>query len=134
MPESKPKWTDKIFSFGKFLLTPQGIKTLGKTWPLDGASAYAEVEGVAVERVTATRVLTGAVLLGPLGAVIGALAKKREGQRAFLVVTLGDGTILSEEGDPVKLIGMKLMAERINRAGRGDYPYESSFTAQHTRI
>ena len=78
--------------------------------------------------------VTGAVLLGPLGAVVGALAKKREGQRAYLVVTLADGTILTEEADPSKLIGMKAMAERINRAGRGDYPYENSLTAKHTRI
>lgn len=84
--------------------------------------------------MTATRVVTGTVLLGPLGAVIGALAKKREGDRAFLVVTLPDGTILSEEGPASKLLGMKAMAERINRAGCGDYPYESSFTAKHTRV
>lgn len=135
MSEYKPKWTDvKIFSFGKFLLTPQGIKTLGKTWPLAGATAYAELEGEAIERVTATRVITGAILLGPLGAVVGALAKKSEGRKAYLVVTLGDGTMLTEEGDPSKLPGMRVMAERICSAGRGEYPYENSLTAQHTRI
>ena len=43
--------------------------------------------------MTATRVVGGAVILGPLGAILGGLAKKRTGM-IFLTVDLPDGTCL----------------------------------------
>ncbi|MGJ3507946.1 hypothetical protein [Enemella sp. A6] len=66
-----------------------------KSWPAAECSASVESGSALQERMTATRVIAGAVLAGGLGAVIGAMAKKKSGGEMFLVIEVpGDAIVL----------------------------------------
>lgn len=61
-----------------------------------GAKASVEAGAAARSRMTATRVIGGAAILGPLGAILGGLAKKDE-SKVFLIIEMSDGTVFTEE-------------------------------------
>lgn len=63
---------------------------------IKGARATVEAGAAARSRMTATRVIGGAAILGPLGAILGGLAKKDE-SKVFLIVEMQDGTVFTEE-------------------------------------
>lgn len=63
---------------------------------INGARASVEAGASARSRITATRVIGGAAILGPLGAILGGLAKKDE-SKVFLIIEMGDGTVFTEE-------------------------------------
>ena len=67
----------------------------GKQWPVADCSATVDAGAAIAARVTATRVAAGAALAGPLGALVGALAKK-DRSRVYLAVTTSDDHILLE--------------------------------------
>lgn len=61
-----------------------------RSWPVAGASCTVE-SGASSSRMTLTRVGAGAVVLGPVGAILGGLAKK-DRSRVYVVLTVpGDG-------------------------------------------
>lgn len=68
----------------------------GKRVPLAGAVARFESGPPLDSRRTATRVATGAVLLGPVGAVLGGMAKK-DASKLHIVVEAPNGTVHSDE-------------------------------------
>lgn len=60
----------------------------GQTFPVDGHTVRLDTQVVTGARTTATRVAAGAVLAGPVGAVVGAVAKKgTSGEAGHLVFT-----------------------------------------------
>lgn len=95
----------------KYMTDVEGSFGLAKTkfHASDVVSASMETVGSFTERTTAGRVAGGAVLggvlFGPLGVAMGAgvgvLAKKGEAAPEYLVLTLGDGRVMSV-GVPAK--------------------------------
>ena len=61
-----------------------------RKWPATECEAELIEDGNEGNRVTATRVAAGALLAGPVGAVVGGLAKKSN-ETGWLVVTTPDG-------------------------------------------
>ena len=61
-----------------------------KKWPATECEAELIEDGNEGNRITATRVAAGALLAGPVGAVVGGLAKKSN-EKGWLVVTTPDG-------------------------------------------
>lgn len=92
--------TDTVIKFGGMKIADNYIAYEGKRYPRAGAKAIIDTGAAAQKRMTATRVVGGAVILGPLGAILGGLAKKRTGM-IFLTVDLPDGTCLVA-GDKAK--------------------------------
>jgi len=85
--------TDTVVKFGGMKIADNYIAYEGKRYPRAGAKAIMDTGAAAQKRMTATRVVGGALVLGPLGAILGGLAKKRTGM-IFLTVDLPDGTCL----------------------------------------
>ena len=93
-------FTDDVVKFGGMKVADNYIEYEGKRYPRAGAKAVMDTGAAAQKRITATRVVGGAVVLGPLGALLGGVAKKRTGM-IFLTVDLPDGTCLVA-GDKAK--------------------------------
>lgn len=91
--EKAVKRADKQFNAVSPVLTSRLDKNIlynnGKKFDITGADVIYE-NGVEAKRMTATRVVGGAVLLGPVGAVIGAIGKKDK-TLVHIVVTTEDG-------------------------------------------
>lgn len=66
----------------------------GHAIPAAGATASVESGVQATEKVTAGRVIGGAILAGPAGAIIGAAAKKRTEGQLFITVSGAEGKAL----------------------------------------
>ncbi len=101
---------------------------------LVGVADLGDVEYSAVipeKRMTATRIVAGGVLLGPLGMVIGAFAKKQTNAAGWLLIDVLDAPggetraqWLLEVKKGKTADAMKLVNELKNaklRAARGDY-------------
>lgn len=86
----------KPVKFGSFTLSGQMLQFNSDRRQVRNASAVIESASAARSRMTATRVVGGFALLGPLGAVIGGMSKK-DLSRIFVIVTLNDGTVWTEE-------------------------------------
>lgn len=63
-----------------------------RTWPALECTAELIEAGPDGQRVTATRVAAGAVLAGPVGALVGGMAKKGTGS-GWLIVRTPDGEL-----------------------------------------
>ena len=72
-------------ALGGLVVGEHHLSYSNETVPMSATTATIE-QDLAVERITATRVVAGALLAGPAGAVIGALAKKREAGSSYLVI------------------------------------------------
>jgi hypothetical protein len=83
-----------------------------RKYPLAGARAWVDQSGGETSRVTGTRVLTGAVVAGPAGAIVGGLARKRKDNRQLFLHVQGDGYRLVEE---IKLARSGPGTESANR-------------------
>lgn len=82
------------YRFGGIKLKGKTITYQGESLPVAGARATIDA-GQLGSRMTATRVVGGAVLFGPVGALLGGLAKKKTGD-AFLNIELADGRFIIE--------------------------------------
>lgn len=60
-----------------------------ETHPVAGVEAWVESAGQIDRRLSATRTAGGLMLLGPLGAVLGAIAKKRTDDRQLFLIVKG---------------------------------------------
>ena len=83
--------------FGDLVLDGNTIYCQGQAVPLGRARAELVDGDAARSRMTATRIAAGAVIAGPVGALIGGLAKKQTG-RIYVLVTTDDGRVLSGDG------------------------------------
>lgn len=83
---------------GEYSYLPQGkFKQIRKSV----AGAVAEFEsGTENSSATVTRVVAGAIIAGPVGAIVGGLFKKQKG-RVYVYVTFADGDVVIIDG-PVK--------------------------------
>ena len=105
-------------TFGDITITGEGVLTYkGHEFPTHGARATVDQGGVK-QKVGAGRVVGGAVLAGPVGAVIGGMAKKSKGDIS-LEVQLADGRVLVATGPVKSLEKAQDVASRINDAGLG---------------
>lgn len=105
-------------TFGDITITGEGVLTYkGHEFPTHGARATVDQGGVK-QKVGAGRVVGGAVLAGPVGAVIGGMAKKSKGDIS-LEVQLADGRVLVTTGPVKSLKKAQDVASRINDAGLG---------------
>lgn len=111
-----------LASFGTLIVTPVYVQEpmVGR-YPREGARATLETGAGESSRITATRVATGAVLAGPVGAIIGAMAKK-DTTKIHVIVELADGTVLMTEG-PRKQ--MKKAVALVNEINKGSHAAET---------
>jgi len=65
--------------------------------PLSGASAEYEPGSATAGRTTLTRVAAGAVIAGPVGAIVGGMFKK-DTARGYVSVTFPDGSVVVVDG------------------------------------
>lgn len=101
--------------FGDLVLDGRTIYSDGQAAPVDQARAEVVDADAARSRLTATRLAAGALVAGPLGAIVGGLARKSTG-RIYVMVTTDDGRVLSGEG-PSKEAGKAAeISARINAA------------------
>lgn len=113
-------------AFGGAVLVGRWIRFGGGVYPVVGAQAAAE-QGDSRSRMTATRVVGGAVLLGPVGAVLGGMARKGRSRCYVAVVTRRGSFTLS---DSVRRFDQALRfassvngaAEMLERLGPGSAP------------
>ncbi|WP_328711062.1 DUF2510 domain-containing protein [Nocardia salmonicida] len=104
-------------SFGAFRIKENELKHYWRSFPIEGATATVESAGIARSRITATRVIGGGAMLGGVGAIIGALARKDKSS-IFLTVELADGTVIVEECPVSRERAARRFAARLSTAGR----------------
>ena len=80
-------------SYEGYSLMADKLRKGGKSWPIAGAHAQCD-SGASAKRMTLTRVGTGALVLGPLGAILGGMAKK-DRTRVYVLVELSTGEGIS---------------------------------------
>lgn len=108
---------------GRVLLTPLTITVSGKKYDVT-EDARAEVDTAGnlstKSRSTLTRIGAGAVLFGPVGAVVGATAKKSKDvdKRELYLLVEGDGFAGVISCDPDDGAKARDMAQKINLAAR----------------
>lgn len=83
--------------------------------PIAGATAEFE-NGADKKRMTGTRVITGAVLFGPAGAVVGGLLKKNK-SKCYVTTTFADGNVAIVEVPVKQERQARDFAAKVNAAG-----------------
>jgi hypothetical protein len=101
-----------IFLMGREIIQTD---TRRHKYPVAGATARFESAAAAQSRMTATRVVTGAVILGPLGAILGGMAKKNT-TAMYIVVELADGTVLTDEAKAKDEAQIRAFVDSVNKA------------------
>lgn len=86
-------------SFNGYILQGDHLRHGLQSWPIAGARAQCDT-GASDRRMTATRIGAGAVVLGPLGAILGGMAKK-DTTRIYILIEMADGVGVSFDA-PVK--------------------------------
>lgn len=105
-------------SFGKFWLDGDTLYYGEDEYPIAGAKATIESAGIARSRLTATRVVGGALLFGGVGAIVGASARKDK-STIFITVELADGSVAVDEVPASREADARKFAARITNAGVG---------------
>lgn len=116
--ESDPLWKKRRearrfnASFGKWKIANGTVHHGLSSWPAEECAAVVDT-GANIQKMSAGRVVFGAVALGPVGAVLGGLAKKNK-TRVYMVVTVPGDSLLEEL--PVKDEGKaKKFAHAVNQ-------------------
>ena len=105
----------KAAQFDSLVVDDRVVFCEGQSAPLSGAKAEIVDADTARTRMTATRVLGGAVLFGPLGALVGGMAKKNVGQ-VYVLVTTEDGRMFSASAKSKETGKAAELVSRINAA------------------
>ncbi len=100
-----PKW--KLFG--------KNLQIEGRNYPVAGATAHFESGAAARQRMTATRVGAGLLIAGPIGAIIGGMAKKDE-SKMFIIIELADGNALSVEARAKDEGKIRKFVDAVNQA------------------
>lgn len=82
---------DAPLPFNGWRVDGRKLRGEGQEFDLAGAQVEFEAGANAGSRITATRVVTGGVLFGPLGAVAGGLLRKNR-NKVYIVITFADGS------------------------------------------
>lgn len=102
---------------GEYSYLPKGkFKQVRK--PVDGASAEFE-SGADNSGATASRVIAGALIAGPAGAIVGGLFKKQKG-RVYVYVTFADGDVAIIDGPVRDETKLREFASKVNAAASKD--------------
>lgn len=104
---------DIVAEFGGLFVTSDSIWYEGSPYSRSGARAKIDTGAAARNRVSATRVVGGAMLLGPVGAILGSTAKKDEGM-VFVTVDLPDGLFMIAGGSAKKIRYATELVRAIN--------------------
>ncbi len=83
--------------------------------PISGATAEYE-SGATSKRVTGTRVITGAVLLGPVGALAGGVLRKNK-TKCYVTITFADGNVAIIDAPVKDEPKARKFAATVNAAG-----------------
>ncbi|HLS00537.1 MAG TPA: hypothetical protein VK054_00925 [Beutenbergiaceae bacterium] len=86
-----------------------------KKVPIAGATAEYE-SGATEKRITGTRVITGAVLFGPLGAVAGGVLRKDK-SKCYVTITFPDGNVVIVDAPLKEEKKAREFAATVNAAG-----------------
>lgn len=98
--------------FGSVKMKGRTVTYKGDEYDLEGARALVD-SGQLGKRMTATRVIGGGVIFGPVGALIGGMAKKSTGD-AFLNIELADGRLIIEPVKKKQIKEANKFAQKIN--------------------
>lgn len=103
------------FLHGTYQYFPEGhFKQVTK----DIAGATAEFEaGAGQANATAGRVIAGALIAGPAGAIVGGMFKKEKG-RAYVYVTFADGDVAIVDGPLKDESKLRMFAANLNAASK----------------
>lgn len=85
--------------------------------PVAGAAAEYEAGSQTGGRTTLTRVAAGAVIAGPVGAIIGGMFKK-DTSRGYVSVTFPDGAVVVVDGPLREEPKMRDFVAKVNAAAR----------------
>lgn len=99
---------------GGLLLPPTTVGKFGELVPIGGATAVVE-SGDVQSRSTLTRVAAGALLAGPIGAIVGGMFKK-DPSRVYVVVTLADGRCVVADAPKKEVAKAAAFASKVNAA------------------
>lgn len=86
------------------------------SWPVAGASCELEQGATVGPRTTATRVVAGAVVAGPVGAIVGGMLRK-DRNKVYVVVTLADGSQVLIDGPAKDERDAREFVAKLNAAG-----------------
>ena len=82
--------------------------------PIGGAAAEFD-PGYSDESTTLTRVAAGAVIAGPVGAIVGGMFKKQKG-RCYVTVTFPDGEVAVIDGPVKDTSKLRHFTQQVNKA------------------
>lgn len=102
-------------AFGGVILKDGVVYAAGQAIPAESAKATVDAGAAAQSKVGAGRVIGGAVLAGPVGALVGAAAKKSTGE-LFLTVEGDDGRTAIGVGPSKDSSTATTLANAINAA------------------
>lgn len=100
---------------GDYTYLPQGkFKNIKK--PIAGAVAEFESGADVGGRTTLTRVAAGAIIAGPVGAIVGGMFKK-DRNRVYVTITFPDGDVVVVDGPAKDESKVRSFAQKVNAAG-----------------
>ncbi|MGP9725439.1 hypothetical protein ACT3SZ_15620 [Corynebacterium sp. AOP40-9SA-29] len=102
-------------AFGGLILVDGVVYAAGQAIPARDAKATVDAGAAAQSKVGAGRVVGGAILAGPVGALIGAAAKKSTGE-LFITVESTDGRVAIGSGPSKESSSATTLANAINAA------------------
>ncbi|WNM27567.1 hypothetical protein RN607_00775 [Demequina capsici] len=85
------------------------------TVPVGGCTADFD-SGESNQRTTGTRVITGAILAGPVGAIVGGMFKKEKG-KVYVTIITADGDAMIVAADRKDAPKARAFAAKVNKAG-----------------
>ena len=92
---------------------PMGV--LGDRYPLGGIVAEVDTSD-SRERSTLTRIAAGAIVAGPVGAIVGGMLKKQRG-RGYLAMYIPAGETILVDFNPKDATKARAFAIKLNAAG-----------------
>ena len=102
-------------SLNGLALTADKIRYQLKTFSVVGASAVLDTIDEPAPSVSVGRIAAGAVIAGPVGAIIGGILKK-DRSKGYIQITLADGTMLVSEFPSAKVSDARKLIALINEA------------------
>lgn len=112
--QQETKNANQFGMFEGFILGFDKLSQGSRSWPIGECEASVETGAAVSARVTATRVVAGALAFGKAGAVVGAIAKK-DRTKVYLTVTVPGDMILKEVSGLEEAKARKFAA-KINNA------------------
>ena len=102
-------------SLGPLALTADKLHYNMKKYSVVGAVAEIDTVDAPAPQATLTRIAAGAVIAGPVGAIVGGMLKK-DRSKGFLTITLADGKVLLVEFPSAKISDARKLVGLINEA------------------